>query len=374
MKSNSPRLIDIAERAKLSVTSISRILGGQRLSEYSPATQERVRKIAEEMGWRPNLVVRGMKTGQTHTFGVFMAPYDTFWTGVVYGIHDTLLDAKQVPLVLWPHALVHPTLEAADPDGQTQVAARNNATPGGAGLPGSHVADPEGSERRELDRINCLEDRRVDAILSWPLHERNARERLTMLSSRGWRVVTIDDALPAPAKSIYVGGDETGTMRTVRDHLAGLGHQRVAYVGVDRQHTWARRRKAAFAEVWPDRDACPMLDLEYDDGSCSGEALAFIQAHPRTTAVVAATDHLARQITRALMQAGRCVPDDLSIVGYGNDAFGSGDVPLTTVDQQPYEVGCVAARVALQKIKPQDRQVLVPTRLLTRRSTQPAKG
>ncbi|MEO0588440.1 MAG: LacI family DNA-binding transcriptional regulator, partial [Planctomycetota bacterium] len=82
MPKGTPRLVDIAERAELSVTSISRILAGQRLSEFSPETQTRVRKIAEEMGWRPNLVVRGMKTGKTQTFGVFMAPFDTFWTGV----------------------------------------------------------------------------------------------------------------------------------------------------------------------------------------------------------------------------------------------------------------------------------------------------
>jgi LacI family transcriptional regulator len=162
-------------------------------------------------------------------------------------------------------------------------------------------------------------------------------------------------------------------MQTIRDHLTALAHRRVAYIGVHRDHAWARRRKEAFAEVWPDRVACPILELSQDDESAQGEAVAFVNSHPDTTAIVAATDHVARQVTRALMRDGKRVPEDFSIVGYGNDAFGSGDVPLTTIDQRPYQVGQIAARVALDKAEPTSREVLIPTQLLTRRSTQPAR-
>ncbi|MEM8738858.1 MAG: LacI family DNA-binding transcriptional regulator [Planctomycetota bacterium] len=370
MARSTPRLIDIAERAKLSVTSVSRILSGQRLSEYSVNTQERVRNIAEELGWRPNLVVQGMKTGQTHTFGVFMAPYDTFWTGVLYGVHDTLLDAKQVPLVLWPHALVHPTVEPLSDEAW--------AAGGGSAVthpPPSHEdtdgPNSAGSARRELSRINCLEDRRVDAIIAWPLHEANARERLAALSARGLPVVTIDDMLPDSAKSVYVGGDERATMNTIRAHLEELGHRRVAYFEFNTPHTWASRRREAFDQTWT--EAAPTLALEQlSGGRYDHDAInRYIQTHPDVTAVVAATDHVGRHVARALTETGKRVPDDLSIVGYGNDLAGHGDIALTTVDQHPYEVGRAAAQIALNQLDTPDGMHLVPTTLLHRASTQP---
>ncbi|MEO0514284.1 MAG: LacI family DNA-binding transcriptional regulator [Planctomycetota bacterium] len=374
MSRTTPRLIDIAHKAELSVTSISRILAGQRLSEYSQTTQDRVRKIAEELGWRPNLVVQGMKTGKTNTFGVFIAPYDTYWTGVLYGIHDTLLDAKQVPLVLWPHALVHPTIEPdvtevkLNGQGSGGAASSSSSVPPGA----SGLMDGSGASRRELDRINCLEDRRVDAIISWPLHEGNARDRLAMLSTRGLPVVTIDDMLPEPAKSIYVGTDEDVTMTMIREHLESLGHRRVIYIGIKRDHTWARRRKDAFFKAWPECDPRCAIDLDTDDDRCHAQVKDFVRSQPEATAVVAASDHVARQITRALEPLGKRVPDDLAIVGYGNDVFGKGDVPLTTIDQRPYEVGQAAARLALKSKKPHKRSFLIKTRLLVRESTRSA--
>ena len=58
MRPQFPRLIDIAEKVGESAMSVSRILRGQRLDGYAEATRDRVRRAAEEMGWRPNLIGR----------------------------------------------------------------------------------------------------------------------------------------------------------------------------------------------------------------------------------------------------------------------------------------------------------------------------
>lgn len=382
MKNNSPRLIDIAENAGLSVTTVSRILSGQRLGEYNTKTQERVRKIATELGWRPNLVVQGMKTGKTQTIGVFMAPFDTHWTGVLYGVHDALLDAKQVPLVLWPHALVHPTLnpeavEAWAVGRGTPVNPASPTTPpppdspGLTGDPGGNDVDPDASDRRELERIHCLEDRRVDAIISWPLHEKNARQRLAMLSARGWRVVLLDDDLPEPAKPTRVGSDEAQAMRQAVEHLRELGHQRLAYVGLARHQGWVERRYQMFRAATQDDPQTPCLELAGPSYHQHRDVAPFLQAHPQITAVVAASDHVARQVILAARSIDRPVPQRLSVVGFGNDVFGQGDLPLTTIDQQPYDLGRLAAEIALQPKKNSRQVKQVPTRLIVRQSTAP---
>ena len=100
----------------------------------------------------------------------------------------------------------------------------------------------------------------------------------------------------------------------------------------------------------------------------------FLRDHDGVTAVVAASDHVARQVILAARALGRDVPRDLSVVGFGNDVFGQGDVPLTTIDQQPYELGRVAAGLALDHNTPPQRRRKMPTRLIVRQSSGPATG
>ncbi|MEM7626368.1 MAG: LacI family DNA-binding transcriptional regulator [Planctomycetota bacterium] len=367
MEHSSPRLIDIAERANVSLTSVSRILGGKRLSEYPPATRERIHKIAAEMGWRPNLLVKGIQTGKTQTIGTFMAPYDTYWTGIIYGVHDQLLESKQVPLVLWPHALVHQAVDRvtneawatgegdqpdSNPFAETRQAPRPNTT---------------SSRRRELERINCFEDRRVDAIISWPLHETDAKERLAMLGARGTRVVTIDDQLPEEAGAIFVGSDNQTAMQEVVDYLRGHEHQRIGYIGIEDRHHWVELRRSAFLKAMGPASP-PTCELTTHDDRCCVEIADFLKRHPELTAIVTATDHLARYTVSELVKLGRRVPQDVSIVGYGNDVFSMGSLQLTTVDQGAYEIGKLASRVAISQENPQERYN-TETRLVVRDTT-----
>ncbi|MEM8873674.1 MAG: LacI family DNA-binding transcriptional regulator [Planctomycetota bacterium] len=371
MAQSTPRLVDIAERCGTSVTSVSRILRNQRLEEYSQDTQDRVRKAAAELGWRPNLIVRGMRTGKTQTIGVFIAPYDTFWTGVLFGVHDTLLESEKVPLVLWPHALVHPTLDPHDANQRPETVSANSDerlifSTGSQSLTGSPV-DPTGSARRELDRINYLEDRRVDAIISWPLQEDNARQRLAMLSNRGWRVVMIDDRLPDAESALFVGMNEPATMKLIAEHLRKLQHQTIGFVGYDRDTTWSRQRREAFLEVFgPD---APMVNLVVDNDDVQDEAIRMLRERPDITGIVAGSDHMARHVCRAALRVGRSVPGDLSVVGYGNDLYGRGDVPLTTIDQRPYDLGKAAADLGINRTGDASSDVLFVGQLVERAST-----
>ncbi|MEO1236297.1 MAG: LacI family DNA-binding transcriptional regulator [Planctomycetota bacterium] len=358
-------MIDIAERAKISLTSVSRILGGKRLSEYPPATRERVHKIAAEMGWRPNLLVKGIQTGKTQTIGAFMAPYDTYWTGLIYGVHDQLLESKHVPLVLWPHALVHQTADRVTNEAWATGENSQPAPPPFFETKQSPRPVTTNSSRRELERINCLEDRRVDAIISWPLHETSAKDRLTMLGARGTPVVTIDDELPEEAGAIFVGSDDEAAMRSVMDYLQNLGHRRIGYIGIRAHHHWDKARRAAFLAVMKPASP-PTLELTTHDDRCCSEIAEFLKSHAELTAVVTATDHLARYAVSELAKLGRDVPRDVSVVGYGNDVFGMGNLQLTTVDQGPYEIGRLAAQIAVSPEGPRERRYQTETRLVVR--------
>ena len=385
---SAPRLQDIADRAGVSVTTVSRILNGRHLKDYSEATQQRVQAIAEELDWRPSMVGRGMKTGTTGTTGVLMAPFDAYWTGVVYGVHDTLLERGQVPLMLWPHAGVHPALppdhrrypRTGTPDDTARAIAEALQTQQAGGCAGAAPVDAALAEDRlELERINRLEDQRVDALVCWPMHEADARERLARLGARGWRIVLVDDAVDhaladkdplaeagAEVRCTSVGIDEDAAAAATVDHLRGLGHRRIGYVGLQRNHTWVRRRRDA---VLGRLAQAPVLALGNDTPDTRAAICDFLRAHPDLTAIVGATDRIARHVLAAAARLGIATPERLSVTGYGNDG-GATDTPLTTIDQHPYRVGAAAAEASLAADAP-PAAVLVEAELIVRGSSAP---
>src|SRR6476646_3709084 len=89
----------IAEMAGVSQATVSLVLNGRGLS--SETTQRRVRKAAEQLKYRPNLLVQGIQTGKTRMIGVMAPPMDFYWSQVLYGIHDVLVAHDHVPITLW---------------------------------------------------------------------------------------------------------------------------------------------------------------------------------------------------------------------------------------------------------------------------------
>src|SRR5437764_12076354 len=89
----------VAERAGVSQATVSLVLSGRGVS--SQDTQRRVLEAAEQLKYRPNLLVHGIQTGKTRMIGVMAPPFDYYWSEVLYGIHDVLAAADHVPITVW---------------------------------------------------------------------------------------------------------------------------------------------------------------------------------------------------------------------------------------------------------------------------------
>src|SRR5436190_14896382 len=120
----------VAELAGVSQATVSLVLSGRGVS--SDETQRRVREAAGHLKYRPNLLVHGIQTGKTRMIGVMAPPMDFYWSQVLYGIHDVLVGADHVPVILWTA----------------------HAGPG--------KGNRTGYEVDELEQIHRLLDRRVD--------------------------------------------------------------------------------------------------------------------------------------------------------------------------------------------------------------------
>lgn len=330
-----PRLQDVATLAGVSLGAASRILRGDRAS-FSPQTSERVVAAAATLGWRRNLLVSGMQTGRSRTVGVVIPPYDSFWVGVLAGIHERLAASDYLPITVWLGDL-------------------------------EHMPHFEADEARGVELMNRLLDRRVDGLILWPpfglAYYHHARE----LRDRTVPVVMIDYHSDH-AICDTVTTDETAATALVARHLLDLGHRRIAYI-TGREHesqSWAidRRRgiESAFAAAGGD---LTVYKLGTDGSDAREVSRRLLAARPRPTAVITATDHEAVYVYQAAAEAGLTIPGDVSVVGFADLDFARWMVPaLTTVRQRAGRIGARAVEMILERIEsPGERRDYVGVRL-----------
>jgi LacI family transcriptional regulator len=314
-----PSLKDVAKAANVSVPTASRILRREKLNQFSKETRDRVYEVADRLRWRPNMLVNGMQKGKTRTIGVMVPPYDSYWSDVLYGIHDELIVADNVPITLWV----------------------KHRAEGGDG----HISD--------LEQIHRLIDRRVDGVILWPPVTPAYYKHIEELSARNLPVVTIDHELPERYGADSVVTDEQAGARIAAQHLIERGHKIIAHLadyGMD-DFSWASQRSMYFQDELA-KAGLGCVVVQNDKPSGGDDAVKkLLSLEPRPTAVFAANDRLARLLYFGCAAKGLRIPEDISIIGFADLDFSAMlTPPLTTIRQNPYETGKKAARLILDRV------------------------
>ena len=340
-------LKDVAQAANVSVPTASRILRKKNITRFSAETRDRVWEAAARLRYRPNMLVKGIQTGLTHTVGVMVPPFDSFWSSILYGIHDMLISADYVPIILW--------VRHRDDFGD------NGPFDG-------------------MEQVHRLLDRRVDGAILWPPEVPDYYDHHNELASRNVPIVTIDHELPIKYGIDSVTTDERHGAQLVANHLIQLGHRHVAHLGDVGLNTfsWSLRRRKYFEEEMAKVPGTSCVTVERVKGADGIElAKKILTATPRPTAVYVASDLLARYIYLAAMELKLRIPQDLSVVGFADLDFAPLMVPpLTTVRQKGYEIGCKATRLLLSRIQgkfveSESQNIKMDCELVVRGSTAP---
>lgn len=307
-------LREIAEKTSLSVTTVSRVL--RRRGEISDETRRRVLEAAESMRYRPNLLVHGIQTGKTRTMGVMVPPYDSYWTDVLYGIHEEMTAADHVYINAWCQ---HQDEDEDDLYGRSM-----------------------------LQQLHRLIDRRVDGVIVWPHLAPLYSEHIEELQCRNLPVVTVDHEMPF---GDAVETDETLGAVAVARHLLDLGHRHVAHLAWDDSYKWAQRRRAFFeGEITAAGNATCVTVVTQRDEDVERLTRGLLGRDPRPTAIFACSDRVARLIYRTTAAMGLRIPDDLSVVGFADLDFAQWMTPaLTTVRQDGRKMGRAAARLLIDR-------------------------
>jgi LacI family transcriptional regulator len=327
---------DIAREANVSRVTVSLVLAGK--DQTSEETRKRVMEVARRLRYRPNLLVRGMQTGRTHAVGVIMPSSLHFHGQIARGIHDELVAADTVPVQLW-----------VDPATETKAT--------------------------ELEQIHRLVDRRMDGIIIWPADVSVPDVHFREIWQRNIPLVTVDRETTTHAD--HVGTDEELGGSLVAEHLLKLGHRRIAHMTFASRTGAVLRRGEAFAKAV--EAAGGRVDMVTGRGGDLVPPLTeLLKRADRPTAVFAATDTMAMKAYSVAAALSLHIPQDLSVVGYADFPFSQDLVPpLTTVKQDPYQIGRLAAQILLDRIfdrakTDEPRRIHIKPELIVRGSTAPA--
>ncbi|MEV4111300.1 LacI family DNA-binding transcriptional regulator [Nonomuraea sp. NPDC049695] len=326
--------MDVAVLAGVSAMTVSRVLNAP--DRVRAETRARVLAAVRELDYRPNQAARQLVTGRSGVLGV--VSIDT----TLYGPASTLYCIEQ--------------------------AARN------AGFNVSIASLPSLNRRSMEEGVERLRAQAVDGVIIVAPHE-SAADGLRHLPPE-MPVVAVDagDDIPVPVVKV---DQRVGAVRVTR-HLLSLGHRTVWHVAGPVDWLDSNGRIEGWREVLESADRPVPEVLRGDWSSRSGYQLGQgLAQDPEVTAVFVANDQMALGVLRALREAGRRVPEDVSVAGF-DDIPESAYFwpPLTTVRQNFGEVGRHAFHLLLDRMAgaEPDRRRLVEPELVVRESTAPAPG
>ena len=327
---------DIARAAGVSQSTVSRVLNDAPTSvPIAVETRERVREVAERLGYRPNPLARGLRGARTMLLGVIVREImDPFFSMAIEAISEEAL-ARGYNVVL---GIAHSKADEA-------------------------IALRAVLETRHCDAILLLGDMRDEPKF---LEDLRASQTPVVALWHGTELAGV------PTVNI----DNRAGIVAALDHLIDLGHTRIAFIG-GRPLGDIRERRTAYLEHLAQRSLeTPdeyVLNVTNDPGGGDQALRTLMGLDMPPTAVVCSTDHLATGVLHAASDLGLQVPADLSVIGFDDIPMATFTIPpLTTVRMPVAEMSAAAARLAMDEKQDESVEALdylaVPS-LVVREST-----
>jgi LacI family transcriptional regulator len=324
------RMKDIATKLHLSQTTVSHVLTGKHEHyRISAATVARVKKMAEELGYRSSALARAFRDRRSYSIALAVEDLtNPFWTGVAIGAE-----------------------KEAEAQGYVLI-----------------VSNTNGDSGREKRTVQMLQERRVDGMIVSPVTVTD--EILADLHRDGLPFVQIDRSIKGEDVPCVRTDHGAGSGLAV-DHLVKRGHQEIAYIGgpVHIQTFDLRLEgfKKAIAKHGLKASAVKLVANEEDDAAAAVKEL--LAAKTRPTALYTASIKLTIGALRSIREAGVKVPSEIEIVGFDDIAMADlFSMPVTTVCQDVEAIGREAFRALIKVMNGQkvQRELLLPPRLKAR--------
>jgi len=332
--SGAPTMADVAQRAGVSHQTVSRVLNDA--TTVRPETRDSVLRAIADLGYRRNQAARSLVTRRSGLIGVIVDELR------LYGPASTVSSVAQA------------------------------AREAGYGITLDLLWDITGSS--VATALEHQLSQAVEAVVLVAAHGESPDT--TVLRGLSVPLIALDGFLGRETPTAGVDQRAGGVMAT--RHLLELGHRTIAHITGPMEWPQAQGRHQGFHEALARAGAEPGPVVSGDWSPRSGYrgCRRVLDENPLTTAVFVANDQMAMGALRALAEAGRRVPHDVSVVGFDDvpeAAFSQ--PPLTTIRQDFTALGREAVRLVLGAIRGEVLETtLVPPLLVARQSTaRPAR-
>ena len=324
---------DVAERAGVSVTTVSHVINGTR--HVSDELRNRVLEAMQALAYQPNALARSLRRNESCTIGMILPDaMNPYFAEIARSIEDTSFSEDYSVI----------------------------------------ICNSDGNLAKELNYINVLMEKRVDGIIF--VAAGMSAEHIRMLQDKRMPVVVVDrDSPGVMVDSVQINNAAGGWLAT--SHLIELGHTHIACIAGPSDVTPSGERVDGYRRALHEA-GLPILAeniVRGDFHAASGYQITkeLLARDKRPTAIFACNDLMAIGALRAAKAMGFRVPEDISVVGFDDIYLAAySNPPLTTVRQPKYEMGQLATKLLLERIQDPDlppRTPLLDTELMIRAST-----
>lgn len=332
---------DIAKKLNLSASTVSRALKDNPV--ISEPTRILVKRIANEMGYRPNILAANFRTKRTNTIGVIVPLINRhFFSSVISGIEEVAYNQ------------------------------------------GFAVTISQSNDKIEKESkiAHTFFANRIDGLIASIGMETNTFGHFKLFSERKIPVVFFDRVVDEIEAHKIVVDDYGGSYRATQ-HLIDQGAKNIAHIGGPLNLKIYENRQKGYCDALEQsrlqvhNSLIINNSLSREEGSKAIENL--MQQKIKPDAVFCANDTTALSVIIYLRNIGIKVPDDIAIVGFSNEPFSEVVTPsISTVKQPGFLMGQKAAQLIIQQIlhdnnNPVFKTIVMPTELIIRESSQKMK-
>ena len=326
---------DVAKQAGVSIATVSRVLND--IDVVNEDTKKKVLDAIKELGYRPNIIARSLKTQRTKTIGILIPDISSqFYPEIVRGAEDVsnIYDYNVI------------------------------------------LCNSDFDIDKEKEYLRVLKEKMVDGVIymSSSLND----EILNIINELDLKTILVETK---DKEGIFpsVTIDNVKACYDGTKYLIDKGIKKFAFIGVNAStmNAWGERY-VGFEKALSKAKLKPCNELIYFDSlrvkSGSEGADKFIKSGKKFEAIVCASDEIAMGAINTLRENGIKVPEDVSVIGFNNNYAASIFYPkITTISQPSYDMGSVAMRMLIKLLSKKDldeKHFVLPHELISRESTK----
>ncbi|SFE56732.1 LacI family DNA-binding transcriptional regulator [Thermoflexibacter ruber] len=336
MKNEQITIKDIAKALNISTSTVSRALRNH--PDISDETKKAVAELAKQMQYHPNSIASSLRNKRTNTIGIIVPEIiHTFFASVIAGVE-----------------------EVAYAEGYKVLICQSNET-----------------YEKEIINMQTLISSRVDGILVSISNQTQKYEHFEWALQRKIPLVFFDRVCEDLNTSKVIVDDYEGSFQAT-EHLILSGCRRIAHIAGPQNLEICKKRKEGYLDALKAHDM-PINEelivyshLDQREGMLLAEKLLTLPQKP--DAIFAVTDPVAIGAHIAIRKHGLKMPEQISLMGFTNDAVSDIIEPsISTMAQPSFEMGKVATRQLIYQIKnktAKPERIVLKTELIERNSTK----